>query len=269
MPDWRYGPERVEEVAKEGFYGITPHIDIVGKTYCDLGCGTFHPFGISAVFFLNGASSCIALDLETTDMERAAEALADLVTDCLCFPDKWHWSNISREEFVSRSMRFNLKDLKKGLIKEGIGDIPIRHLVSDIHHPNLEPESIDIMSSRATLEHFLDFKIAASRLNQLMRKGGLACHTIDLVDHRAYLDQNLHYWSFLSEPPEWSDGVCNRLRSSQIRGHLEKAGFEILSYENITSEIPEEFLPQLVYPFNEMSMEDLNTINVRCTLRKN
>jgi len=268
MADWRYGPRRIEEVAKEGLVGISPHINILGKDYCDLGCGTFHPFGISAVFYINGANSCVALDYEPSDMVRAAEALADLITDSICFPDKWHWSSISREEFMARTMMFDLDSLRSGDIESGIGKVPIRHIVTDIHHPILEPRSIDIMSSRATLEHFLDFKLAISRLYDLMRDGGVAYHSIDLVDHRAYLDEKLHYWSFLSEPPEWSDGVCNRLRSSQIKECLETQGFQVLLYEKTEGEMPEGFRLQLAYPYNEMSLEDLNTTGVRCIIKK-
>lgn len=267
-PGWRHGPARVLEVAKEGFDGINRFTRIDGKRYCDLGCGTYHPYGISAVFFLNGAASTIAMDLNDADQQRAAEALADLLCDCLCSPERWNWSGIPTNDFLERVRQFDLGALRDGKLHEGIRGLPLRHVVTDIHDPVLEENCIDIMSSRAVLEHFLDFRVAADRLYALMRPGGVAYHHIDLVDHRAYGNAAYHYWSFLAEGEDWSDGLVNRLRSCEIRPHFEKAGFQILSYENRMGKMPEGFKDRVVGRFREMPEEELSVTGVLCVLRK-
>lgn len=124
------------------------------------------------------------------------------------------------------------------------------------------------MTSRSVLEHFLDFDVAVDRFFALMRKGGVASHYIDLVDHRAYGSSDYHYWSFLAEDENWSDGLVNRLRSSEIKSSFERAGFEILRYENRVAEMPVGFRKLIVGRFREMTEEELSATGVFCVLRK-
>ena len=145
----------------------------------------------------------------------------------------------------------------------------MRHVVTDIHSPSLQPNSIDLMSSRAVLEHFLDFGTAVRRLYDLMRSGGVAAHVIDIIDHRHYNDpQAHHYFSFLAEGDDWSDGLVNRLRSSEIKKHFIDAGFAILKCEEIRSEMPEGFEEKIAGRFRAMPMEELKVTGVKCVLRK-
>jgi SAM-dependent methyltransferase len=266
--EWRFGPARVHEVAKEAFDAIAPFSSPVRNVYCDLGCGTYHPHGVASVMFMNGADATVALDLKAGDARRAAEALADLVIECLARPEHWHWSAVSREEFLTRARRFDLDALRAGELATGMAGLPMRHVVTDIHHPSLEVESIDLMASRAVLEHFLDFERAVERLYQLMRPGGVATHMIDIVDHRAYEGSDHHWWSFLTERESWSDGVTNRLRSCEIRPHFERVGFEVLSYRNATSPLPPGFRGRVAGRFRAMSDEELSVTGVSCVLRK-
>lgn len=268
-PEWRYGPQRVHEVAREGFDAVKDHAPILGQRYCDLGCGVYHPFGVSAVMYLNGAASTLGLDLQRSNPQRAAEALGDLLMDCLSFPDRWHWSGLSRAEFMERLHRFDLKALVAGDLASGIKGLLLDHVITDIHSPVLPAGSIDVMTSRAVLEHFLDFGRAVERFYALLRPGGVAAHVIDIVDHRHYEDPSAyHYWSFLAEGDEWSDGVTNRLRSCEIRPQFERVGFEILRYENRRGQLPVGFLHQVKGRFRAMSAEELSITTVQCVLRK-
>jgi hypothetical protein len=113
-PEWRYGPARVYEVAKEGFEAVRPYISLDDQVCCDLGCGVYHPYGVSAILYLNGARSTIALDRDDSDQPRAAEALADLLLDCLSSPDRWHWSGSERSDFLQRAHQFGLPTLQEG-----------------------------------------------------------------------------------------------------------------------------------------------------------
>ena len=267
-PEWRNGPARVCEVAREAFDAVSPHTSLEGKDYCDLGCGVSHPYGIATIMYLNGARSAIALDLGDTNKQRAAEALADLLVDCICSPDKWHWSGTGQPDFLRRAHQFELRALQEGRLDEGLAGLPLRHVVTNIHDPVVDEDSIDLMASRAVMEHFLDFGVAVERLFALMRRGGIAYHHIDLRDHRAYTDARYHWWSFLAESEDWSDGLVNRLRSCEFRPHFERVGFEILHYSNRIETMPEGFMDRVAGRFRGMTEEELNFTSVFCVLRK-
>jgi SAM-dependent methyltransferase len=267
-PIWRYGPLRIHEVASEGYNLLRDFTSIEGKTYCDLGCGTMHPLGIAAIFYLNGAAHTLSTDLFSADERRAAEALADLLWDCFCSMEKWCWSG-NTGLFRERLEQFDILALRSGNLKTGTAKVPMRHVVTDIHSPSLQPNSIDLMSSRAVLEHFLDFGTAVRRLYDLMRPGGVAAHVIDIIDHRHYNDpEAFHYFSFLGEGDDWSDGLVNRLRSSEMKSHFQQAGFEILKYEEIRSEMPPGFREKIVGRFRAMSIQELSITGINCVLKK-
>ena len=267
-PIWRFGPLRIHEVASEGYHLLREFTPIEDTTYCDLGCGTMHPLGIAAIFYLNGAAHTLSTDLFPADERRAAEALADLLWDCFCSMEKWCWSG-NTGLFRERLEQFNIPALQSGNLKTGTAKVPMRHVVTDIHSPSLQPNSIDLMSSRAVLEHFLDFGTAVKRLYDLMRPGGVAAHVIDIIDHRHYNDpEAFHYFSFLAEGDDWSDGLVNRLRSSEIKSHFQQAGFEILKYEEIRSEIPAGFRDKIAGRFRAMSLEELSVSGIKCVLKK-
>ncbi len=268
-PSWRYGPDRVKEVSKEAFDGFQGFGSIIGKTYLDLGSGAKHPYGTSAIMFLNGASRTAALDVTQPDERRAAEALCDLIADCAADPDNWRFSGISRQDFLNNIYRFNAPALRSGNLKMGIAGTPMEHIIADIDTNSIDSDSIDFMSSRAVLEHFLDFPRALSELRRVMSPGGIAYHHIDLVDHRYYGDpRKYHYWSFLAEDDEWSDGVCNRLRFSELRKYIEDADFEILRFEGRRDRMPTDFRKHLRGRFKRMSDEELNITGVSCVLRE-
>jgi hypothetical protein len=269
-PLWRYNPQFVRVTAKSAYDALVQHVSIKDKTYCEIGCGEHHPYGTSAIMYINGVSSAIATDLRDTDRKRAAEALYDLLLDCLAHPEDWHWSALSRDDYLERIYSFNIKALREGDLNAGIAAVPIKHVVTNIYEPAIQTESIDLMSSRAVLEHFLDFELACKKLYSLMSADSVAYHKIDLVDHRGYDESlNYHWWSFLAENEQWSGDAGNRLRSSEIREYFEKTGFEILSYDDKErAEMPIDFRKKLKGRFAEISDEELSIIRIACVLRK-
>jgi hypothetical protein len=219
--------------------------------------------------FINGSSSTISLDLSDCNNQRAAEAMADLLFDFFCYPDKWNWSGVDKMDFIGKVQQFDIQALRRGCLADGLAGLPLRHVVTDIHNPVLEEESIDIMTSRAVLEHLLNFDVAVDQMFALMRKGGVAYHRIDLCDHRIYKNSDkYHRWSFLTEGEDWSHNVVNRLRSCEIRACFERAGFEILRYDKRIEEMPKGFKKQVVGRFREMTEEELSVTGVFVVLRK-
>jgi hypothetical protein len=267
---WRFGPKRIHEVTWEGYEALGKYGSIVGKVYCDLGCGVSHPYGISTALFLNGAEKTIAVDRgNCKDQQRAAEALADLLYECVVHPENWHWSEITRAEFLKRIAEYDLKALRKGDLQTGLRHVPSSHHVMDICEPFLPETSVDLLTSRAVLEHFLNFELAMSKLFQLMGPGGMAYHHIDLADHRIYLEPGkYHSLSFLAEDDDWSDGLVNRLRSCELKTIFENTGFDILQWNVIRAEMPAGFSSQIKGRFRAMPVDELNIKTVCCVLRK-
>src|SRR5690606_20639334 len=60
-PRWRYGSTRIHSTAGEWLGALQRHGGIAEKCYLDLGCGSHHPFGVSTVMYLNGASRAYAV----------------------------------------------------------------------------------------------------------------------------------------------------------------------------------------------------------------
>jgi SAM-dependent methyltransferase len=267
---WRYGQLFVQDNTKLVLDNFAKYdISIKDKVYCDLGCGTHHPYGTSTIMYINGAASAIATDLRKADSRRSAEALYDLLLSCLAHPDYYHWSEISTEEYFSRIYSFNLKELCNGNLEAGLASVPIKYIVANIERSPIPPESIDIILSRAVLEHFFDFELACKKLYWLMKPGGIAIHLVDFADHRAYGSKEYHWWSFLAEDEQWSDELCNRLRPSEIRDVLSKTGFEILDYYEINQgEMPLGFREQIKGRFALMSDEELSTLQAFYIIKK-
>lgn len=267
---WRFSPNCVRDRARLLFDMTAPYIDLPDKRFCDLGCGVHHPLGTATVMYLNGAQSTLSVDISPADSsQRAAEALYDLLVDCLAHPADWHWSGIPRDEFLDRVRSFDLGAFRDGNMEGGIGNLPLRHLVGDVCNGIFEARGIDLMTSWAVLEHFLDFPTATTALFNAMDDGAIAFHTVDMADHRALPDpDNYHRWSFLTEDEDWSDGLTNRLRFSEVLAHFEKAGFEILHRAGEQAPLPEGLREGLKGRFRDMSDDELSHFSLNCVIRK-
>lgn len=268
ISSWRYGTVHVYDSARWAFDHIEKYAQLRDSNYCDLGCGKHHPYGTSTVLYLNGAARCIATDiLSVENTQRSAEALYELLLDCLASPDKWLWTDISKDQYLQRIYQFDLDALKNGNLQLGVKNVPIKHIISNINHPSSELKEIDIMSSRAVLEHFLEFEIALKNLYDCMNPGGIAYHFIDLVDHGVYSPSSKsHFWSFL-EVDEWN-GHTNRLRAHEIHDIILSVGFDILEFKAEMAPLPNNLREKLKGKFREMTNEQLEIIRVGCTIKK-
>jgi hypothetical protein len=259
----RFDTSYIFEHAKLTYDKLSAYKDIPSQTYCELGCGEHHPIGVSAAMYINGTDFNIATDILPTDKKRAAWALYDLLLECLSLPSKWHWSNITEDEYTNRIKRFNLQALEDGNLETGISKVPIDYNVSDFC--NIKINNIDLMSSHAVLEHMEDFGNVCEKLYTVMSPGGFAYHLIDLVDHRAYghgaNKKGINYWTFLTE--EKASGY-NRLRYSDYLKYFHKAGFEVLDIQTKKAEPPASIRKK----FMDMSKQDLEVIRMSCVLRK-
>jgi SAM-dependent methyltransferase len=106
---------------------------------------------------------------------------------------------------------------------------------------DLPAESVDVVMSRAVLEHIppevIDEIFMESR--RLLRSGGLACHFVDNSDHWQFEDRSISRVNFLKFSDRVFKWTCinslnyqNRLRHSEYRALLIKYGFTILRDES-------------------------------------
>ncbi len=269
--NWRFGHDRTNLVVNEFMEYLNKYTSVKDKTYLDLGCGKHHPFGHSAIMYLNGAKKTIAFDLDKyDDNSRASEALYDLLADCALNRKKWMVTNDNSEkDFISRIDSFDSDKLRLGNLSGGIKKNPLNHIQGNIENIDIPDNSIDILTSKSVLEHFLNFEAAMKNYYRFMASNSYSFHSIDLVDHRAYKNKNKYnYWSFLTENEEWTDNLCNRLRSSEIKEIFEKVGFKVLEWDEIKRPLPQKLRIKLKGRFKDMSDDELSVIGVKCILFK-
>ena len=269
-PSWRGGCPYTLSTARQAYEKLSKHSPVLNKCYLDLGCGRANPYGVSLVMFANGASNCVALDLNSFPEEQAAQALYNQVLDMLAHPKRWALGNTREEEVLERIQKIDGDALSLGKMHKSLANIPLEHQVGDIGTIDLKAASVNWMSSRAVLEHFLDFESAVTRLKEITAPGGVAWHLVDLIDHRNYNEpQKFHQRSMLEEPDDWTDGLINCLRAGEIVQHFERVGFEILSKcAPIEKPYPPERLKFLNPRYREMPEEDINTLHLDLVIKR-
>jgi SAM-dependent methyltransferase len=94
-------------------------------------------------------------------------------------------------------------------------------------------ESVDIIVSRAVLEHVFDIDAAFDAMHTLLKPGGLMAHKVDLRDHGLFTDGGQHALTFLTIPDrtyrwmgEETAGLPNRVLMGWYREKLEGLGYE-------------------------------------------
>lgn len=109
---------------------------------------------------------------------------------------------------------------------------------ADARRLALEPGEVDIVSSRAVLEHIprqILEEIFAEFARLLVPGRGVMCHIVDNSDHWAHIDKRLSMVNFLKySERRWKLfavnplDYMNRLRHSEYLALAERAGFDLL-----------------------------------------
>ncbi len=136
----------------------------------------------------------------------------------------------------------------------------------------LEPGSIDVVMSRAVLEHVPPAVIEGIfvEAHRLLRPGGISIHLVDHSDHWAHRDRRINAVNFLRYPDWLFALTCinpqdyqNRLRHPEYRAMLESTGFVIKSEERTVDPVclaSVSSMP-LAERFRRFNAEDLATVN--------
>lgn len=140
----------------------------------------------------------------------------------------------------------------------------------DCRRLHLDPDSIDIITSHAVLEHIpsavvADIFLEASRV---LRPGGLMLHLIDHSDHWSHRDSNITAVNFLQYSDWLFNLTCfnpqnyqNRLRHSQYLGMLASAGFVCKREQRTVNPLCVAALSEMrvAKRFRDLNSEDLAT----------
>lgn len=135
-------------------------------------------------------------------------------------------------------------------------------------------DAVDLIVSRAALEHVDDLAATFADMHQALCVGGMAIHQVDLKSHGLHQRNPLDFltWS----PRLWSlmyghKGVPNRWRVDRYRTLIEEFGFELVTLEATafaTQQDVSAMRPYLAAPFRDLSDEDLSWLGFWLVMRK-
>lgn len=124
-------------------------------------------------------------------------------------------------------------------------------------------EAVDLVISRAVLEHVNDLEATFADMVRAMRPGSLSLHQVDLKSHGLHRTNSLDFLEY----PQWlwslmysHKGVPNRYRVDRYRELLGKLPLEVLDFHATTlfnkDDVKNIYL-RLAEPFRGISPEDL------------
>lgn len=128
-------------------------------------------------------------------------------------------------------------------------------------------ETIDIVCSRAVLEHVNNLQLTFEDMEQSLKKSGIAIHKVDLKSHGLHRENILDFltWPNLLWNLMYSyKGTPNRIRLSQYKEVIAKTKLKldfIKTVENCTLDIVKEVRPWLAKSFSHLSDEDLSCLS--------
>jgi SAM-dependent methyltransferase len=244
IDDWtlEQGIRQVEMLRQAG-------CDPRGKECLELGTG-WQPI-IPLIFYLAGCKM-----LALVDSQRLLDKHSLIKTSMGLLGYKEKISDrlgISQDEVAKR-----LERSPSSSVEELLESYNFRYLAPvDFLANNLPDQSLDIIISRAVLEHVPPAVIKGmfSQAKRLLRRNGKMCHIVDNSDHWEHSDKSLSRLSFLKYSDEqfsfftkWNPlDYTNRLRHFQYKAMMEDAGFTI--------ELDDS-------PVNEKALEDLKAIPI-------
>lgn len=134
--------------------------------------------------------------------------------------------------------------------------------------------SIDLVYSRAVLEHVNDLEATFADMVHAMRPGATAIHLVDLRSHGLHEHNPLDFLC----PPPWlwdlmfsAKGVPNRWRIDRYRTLLASLPIDVLAMEPTVRADPadvDRVRPALAAPFRQLSTDDLTWLGFWLVFRK-
>ncbi len=261
------GAERDAWTIREGIKQINslrPHVDLHSATVLEVGSG-WQPL-IPMLFSLAGARRVIMTDLNPLlDLVSFRASVKSLVANEAVIQSELGIDPAHLQEFV-REARAD------GKLDEVLGRLRMEYRAPcDMRQSGMAPGSVDVVVSRAVLEHIPPEVIQGIFIEtaRILKPGGITCHLIDNSDHWEHVDHSLSRINFL----KYSDAAFrltyisdlhyqNRLRHSQYRQMLDKAGLEVVVEETEVDDKAQASLQKMTLAprFRQFSEVDLATI---------
>ncbi|MGQ0665969.1 MAG: class I SAM-dependent methyltransferase [Nitrospiraceae bacterium] len=275
----RISPHQLEidvRTLKQGLQQVrmlkTSGCDPSSKDYLELGTG-WSPI-IPVVFYLAGCKS-----LTLVDRQRLMD---DHTFQATCRQLIGHSQEISEKLKIQKETVENKLVILSNLpLKSALREINCNYLAPyDLLETNIPDQSIDVVTSRAVLEH-IPPRIVRSlfgEFNRLLRKDGAMCHIIDNSDHWEHNDKSIPRLNFLKYS-QTTFGLMsamnpldyqNRLRHSEYKKMIEDAGFRVVYDESSPDEKAMTDLKSIrINPFfNQFSEDDLAILTSCIVVRK-
>lgn len=244
---------------------------IEGSVFVELGCGSVNPLSALFTLVLLGARRCIGIDLDPPQrIDYATLALARCAGYLLSEPRLLLPHHpVSRQDMVRNLEGFDMLKLYQG-DPGGIDATRLQLRRESITAIGLPDESVDMTYSTSLLEHVDDLRLACAEVFRITKPGGLAYHYIDGYDHVHYTDPNRHPYDFLRAPDEQAMvGGCNRVRPTEYPALFERAGFEVLRFDETAHLQVDEALRSGFAPrFRQMSLQTLSIARCGVFARK-
>ena len=234
-----------------------------GATVLELGCGSIHPLGTLMVHVLCGARLAVGVDLDPPqDPQTATRALLRLALAMLAAPEHLApWARRTRQQVLAALDGFDLPKLWLG-DPAGIDGSRLRLIHGSAERLPMAQGEVDYCSSVSFLEHVPDVDAVLDEMARVMRSGGIAVHSIDGIDHATYGDASHGPLDFLREPAHLQLVFgCNRLRPSEFVARFERAGFEVLAFEEHRRvEVDDRMRMGFAEPWRSMPKQTLEVV---------
>ncbi|MDO9709377.1 SAM-dependent methyltransferase [Paracraurococcus lichenis] len=233
-------------------------LDVRGRRVLEIGSG-WHPI-LPVVFIASGAESVALTDVERLlDLRLIRSAIQFVLTKRELLAERVGADRFDRLEVDDTNLITQLNRL--GLTYQ----VPYR--TSDT-----PDAAMDLIVSCSVLEHISPKLLEAmmSDFWRILAPGGAMVHFVDCSDHRAMSDKSLSRCDFLRyEDRVWRllclnpQSYHNRLRHSDLKAVLQKAGFEIRAEwrETRSRELEELSTIPLAKRFRSRNLEDLAAIS--------
>jgi hypothetical protein len=251
-----------------------PHFSdqlVAGRTLVEFGCGALNPLAGHMAFAALGANRCIGLDLEPPDHpDLAARAMYDVAAEMLVAPHLYYSHPAPDPEFLRKNLGgIDLQGLRDGHF-DALPAERFQVLQLPADRTGLEADSAHMCASISFLEHVTNVDEVIAEMARITPTDFLGMHLIDGADHRSYWKPEYDVLQFLTESADVENFTgCNRIRPRQFIKTFEDHGFEVCEFKPLrTKEITAEFRAQLVAPFEQLTDEELQTVDACIYVRK-
>ncbi len=238
-------------------HNVSPAMALTGKRILEYGPGDLP--GVAILMIANGAEQVVCVDrFPLVKMSPKNVQIAKIMLERLPAPMR------ERAESCFR---------QTGRPESGFDPKRIDYVIRPSGLSGLNNE-IDMVISRAVLEHVNDLPATFRDMQAALKPGGIAIHEVDLKSHGLHRHNPLDFlnwstwlWSLMYS----AKGVPNRLRANAYRDAVSAAGLERMSMAPTLLASPDDVnnvRAELAKPFVMLSDDDLSWLGFWLVCRK-